>query len=177
MITLHDVEQFIPFIKPLFEGMRSARDFFVRNPDRKKSGHAIEIPKKTLIFLPQIHPLAVAWGLAKIGEKPGMQITAKLQATNTSKYGIRPSGAKLLDPKGVEVVQHMLLVEEPDSGIHRSTDIIPPRSIGRVSVHFIAMPLAGTPGRTLPVKILILDQFGNEHPVDLECKFIGRETI
>jgi hypothetical protein len=90
MITRHDVEQLIPIIKPLFDGMRSARDFFRRNPDRKKSDHDIEIPKKkTLIFLPEIHPFALGWGLAKIGEKPGMQITARLQATNTSKYGIR----------------------------------------------------------------------------------------
>lgn len=91
MITLHDVEQLIPIIKPLFDGMRSARDFVRRNPDRKKSAHDIEIPKKTLIFLPETHPFALGWGLAKIGEKPGMLITARLQATNTSKYGIRPS--------------------------------------------------------------------------------------
>ena len=87
------------------------------------------------------------------------------------------SGAKLLDPEGVEIVQHMLLVEDPDSGMYGSKDIIPPRSIGRVSVHFIVMLVTGTPGRTLPAQILILDQFGNEHPVDLECKFIGPETI
>jgi hypothetical protein len=177
MITLHDVEQFIPFIKPLFEGMRSARDFFRRNPDRKKSDHGIEIPKKTLIFLPEIHPFALAWCLAKIAEKPGMQITARLQATNTSKYGIRPSGVKLLDPKGVEIIQHMLLADEPDNGMYGSTDIIPPRSIGRVALRFIVTPVTATPGQPLKAKILILDQFGNEHPVDLECKFIGRETI
>jgi hypothetical protein len=177
MITLHDVEQFIPFLKPLFEGMRAARDFFRRNPDRKKSGHAIDIPKKTLIFLPEIHPFAVAWGLAKIGDKPGMQITARLQATNTSQYGIRPSGAKLLDPKGVEIIQHMLLVVEPDIDTDGSTNIIPTRSIGRVSLHFIVTPVTGKPGQPMHVKILVLDQFGNEHPVDLQCKFMGSETI
>lgn len=147
MITFHDVEQFIPFIKPLFEGMRSARDLFRRNPDRKKSGHAIEIPKKTLIFLPEIHPFALAWGLAKIGEKPGMQIIARLQATNTSKYGIRPSGAKLLDPKGVEIIQHMLSLEDPDT-----TNIIPARSIGRISLHFIVTPVTARPGQSLRLK-------------------------
>jgi hypothetical protein len=36
MITLQGFEQFIPFVKPLFDGMRSARDFF-RKPDRKNS--------------------------------------------------------------------------------------------------------------------------------------------
>jgi hypothetical protein len=162
--TLHDVEQFIPYIKPLIEGTRTLRDFFRRTPDRKKSDHAIEIPKKTLIFLPEIHPFALAWGLAKIGEKTGMQITARLQATNTSKYGIRPSGAKLLNPKRVEIVQHMLCVDQPDSGMYASTDIIPPRSIGRIALHFIATPVTATPGQSLQAKILILDQFGNEHP-------------
>jgi hypothetical protein len=124
-----------------------------------------------------MHPLALAWGLAKIREKPGMQITARLQATNTSKYGIRPSGAKLLDPKGVEIIQHTLWVQEPDGDTSGSTNLIPPRSIGRVSLHFIVTPVTGTPGQPMQAKILILDQFGNEHPVDLECKFIGPETI
>jgi hypothetical protein len=175
MITLHDVEQLIPFIKPLFEGMRSAREFFRRSPNPKKSDQAIDIPKKTLILLPQIHPFALAWCLAKIGEKPGMQITARLQATNTSQYGIRPSGVKLLEPKGVEIVQQYALADgAPDDG---STNIIPARSIGRVSLHFIVTPVTATPGQSLQAKILILDQFGNEHPLDLECKFIGAETI
>jgi hypothetical protein len=182
MITLQDVEQFIPLLKPLFDGMRSARDLFRRDPDRKKlaaehaSEHAIEIPKKTLIFLPEIHPFAVAWSLAKIRETPAMQITARLQATNTSKYGIRPSAAKLVEPNDVEIVQQMVHTQDPDSGMY-GTNIIPPHSIGQVSLVFIVTPLTTTPGQSLKTSLLILDQFGNEHAVHLEHKFIGPETI
>ena len=93
MITLQDAEQFIPFIKPLFDGLRSARDLF-RRDRHEKPEHSIEIPRKTLILLRDVYPHALCWGLARVGDKNGMQLTGHLQATNTSKYGIRASGIR-----------------------------------------------------------------------------------
>jgi hypothetical protein len=175
MMWLQDIEQFIPFLKPLFDGLRSMRDFFTSSK-KKESEHSIQIPKKTLILLPDNHPLALIWSLANSGNQHGMQITGRLQATNTSEFGIRAAGIKLLEPTDVEVVTHMLTAKDQESRLHSSKHLIPSRSIGELSFLFIVVPRRGIPGKPLRVAISILDQFGNEHVVrGLECKYLGPE--
>jgi hypothetical protein len=174
-MTWHDVEQFIPFIKPLFDGLRSARDFFTRDKT-KKPEHSIEIPKKTLILIPGIQPTSLLWGLGKAGAKGGMQINGDLQATNTSNYNIRLAGIKLLEPAGVEILAQMALVKDHKTGYSSSDYLIPTRSIGDVGFMFFAVPATGVPGKPLKAAISILDQFGNEHVLrNLICKYIGPE--
>src|ERR1700675_1445840 len=107
MISFQDIEQFIPFIKPLFAGLRSARDFFRRD---QKSQHSIDIPKKTLILLPDIHTHSLRWGLGKAGETEAMQISGLLQATNISRYAIRLSGIHLLQPTSVQILTRIVTV-------------------------------------------------------------------
>ncbi len=91
MISLQEVQQFIPFIKPLFDGLRPVRDLFKRGAS-KKSVHSIQIPKQTLILLPGIHPYSLKWGLGKHGATEAMQISGVLRATNTSPYVIHAAG-------------------------------------------------------------------------------------
>jgi hypothetical protein len=175
MSWIQDVEQLIPLIKPVSYVLRSAQDLFTRTkPER--SGHGITIPKKTLILVPGAHSYALRWGMGKAGDRGGMRIGGLLRATNTSEFGIRPAGIKLLLPKKVEVLTAMATVKDPKSGMHSHKYLIPPRSIGEVSFMFFVVPVKGVPGKTLSATVSILDQFGNEHVSrNLQCKFVGPE--
>jgi hypothetical protein len=176
VITLQDAKQFIPFIKPLFDGLRSARDLF-RRDRQEKPEHSIDIPRKTLILLPEIYPHALCWGLAKVGDRNGMQLTGHLQATNTSKYGIRASGIRLVEPAGVEIFTQIVSIEDPETGVSGPKYLIPAQSIGELHFMFIVIPVTGTPGTTLTSTIAVLDQFGNEHVArNLQLRFIGSQT-
>jgi hypothetical protein len=173
MITIEGIEQFIPFIKPLFDGLRSARDLFKRDQNRT-SERDIDIPKKTLILLPDIHMNALWWGLGSAGSKQGMQITGRLQATNTSKFHIRAAGIKLLMPADVEVIMQTVSVKDAESGMHSFEHLIPVRSIAELSFMFFVVPVTGRLGKPLNGAISIQDQFGNEHVVkNLMFKWLG----
>lgn len=175
MISFQDIEQVIPFIKPLFDGLRSARDFFRGG---RKPQHSIDIPKKTLILLPDIDTYSLRWGLGKAGEKQAMQIIGALQATNTSRYAIRVSGIKLLQPTDIDILTRIVTVEDFESGMHSTRNLFPAGQIGEVVFMFFVTPVKGTPGMPLRATISILDQFGNEHLMnDLEFKFIGPEKL
>lgn len=177
MIGLQDIEQLIPFIKPLFDGLRSARDFFKRDT-AKDTPHGIKIPKQTLILLPDINPHQLRWGLGKVGDKPAMQITGTLQATNTSPYAIRIGGIKLLEPSGGELVTRMVTVENPETGMHSQRNMIQPGYIGEIAFLFFLTPVIATPGRPLIGALSITDQFGNEHIVrHLQFMFFGPEKL
>jgi hypothetical protein len=172
MTLWQDGEQLVPLVKPLFDGLRSVRDFFGPRKQEHKE-HSIDIPKKTLILLPDVQPFPLIWAGAKWNDKDGMQISGRLQATNTSKYNIRASGIRLLQPANVEVVNQMVLVRTPESHGSSQKHLIPAQSIGELSFMFIVMPVTGEPAQPLKVAISILDQFGNEHVVrNLECKFM-----
>lgn len=176
-MTLQDIEHLIPLIKPLFDGLRSARDCFRRDPD-KRSRHAIKIPKQTLILLPPIGPHLLRWGLGRAGDKPAMQITGSLQATNTSSYAIRVSGIKLMEPHGGDIVTRMATVEDPETGMHSPKNMIRPGFIGEISFMFFITPVIAQPGQPLKGRISITDQFGNEHVLgDLQFLFIGPEKL
>ncbi len=176
MISWRDVEQFIPFIKPLFDGLRSARDLLTGR-NSKKSAHCISIPKQTLVLLPDIRSHALNWGLGKDGLNEGMQITGLLQATNTSPYAIRPAGIRLLEPKGVDIVTQSVVVFF-ERKIDSANNLIPAGQIGEIHFMLFVTPLAGVAGKSLRAAILILDQFGNEHVVrDLKFKFVGPEKL
>ena len=177
MISLQDIEQVIPFIKPLFDGLRSARGFFTRSKP-KKSEHSIDIPKQTLILLPDVNPHALRWSRAKWGDKEGMQINGRLQATNTSPFGIRAAGIRLLSPAGVEPIMQMVSTKDHDSGVYDTKHLIPARSIGDLIFNLHVMPITGTLGEPLTIAISVLDQFGNEHVRrNLECRYIGPEKV
>jgi hypothetical protein len=167
VITIEGIEQFIPFIKPLFDGLRSARDLFKRD-HKKSSDHDLDIPKKTLILLPGIRPHALRWSPGTMGTTAMMHLHGELQATNTSRYNIRPSGLKLLEPQGVEVANSVLLMEGPD-------DLIQNRAIGRIIIGFFLKPIGQT-AKPFKATVSIQDQFGNEHIVkDLMFKYAGSE--
>jgi hypothetical protein len=174
VISLQDIEQFIPFLKPLFDGLRSAKELFKREP-KKESDHSIDIPKMTLILLPGIHPNAMLWGFGKVGEIEGIQISGHIQATNTSKYHIKIAGVKLVEPRGGEVVTHMATVEDPESGMHSSDHMIMTRSIGEVSVMFFVIPVPreATRGQPLSATVALTDQFGNSHVSEFQFRYIG----
>jgi hypothetical protein len=114
--------------------------------------------------------------LGKAGSREGTQISGHLQATNTSKFHIRASGIKLLEPADVEVLTHMVWVKDPETGMHSYEHFIQTRSIAKLSFMFFVVPVRGVPGTPLTATIPILDQFGNEHVVrDLEFKYVGPE--
>jgi len=175
MISLQDIEHFIPVIKPLFDGLRSVREVFRR--DRKPS-RTIDIPKKTLILMPDMHSHSLNWGLGKVGDKEAMQITGDLQATNISHYAIRISGITLLRPEDVDIVTRIVMVGDPESRMYSHKNFIPAGQIGDVRFMFFVTPVRATPGKSLVASISILDQFNNEHLMnDLEFKFIGPEQL
>jgi hypothetical protein len=175
MISSQDIEQFIPFIKPLFDGLRAARDFFRRD---RRPEHAIGIPQKTLILLPDVHTHALRWCLGKAGEKEAMQISGSLQGTNTSRYAVRAADIKLLEPTRVAVLTQTITIGDPESGMHSTWHLIPAGHIGELSFMFFVTPVVGTPGRPLTATISVLDQFGNEHVMrDLQFKFMGPEKL
>jgi hypothetical protein len=178
MLTLHDVEQFIPFIKPLFDGLRSARDFF-KSGASKKSTHSIQIPKQTLILLPDNKPYALQWSLGKYGAKEAMQIDGVLQATNTSPYAIRPADIRLLKPKRLDVLHHMVAVTAYESRMQSAEEnLIQAGHIGQISFMIVVTPVKAVAGKPLRATIVMLDQFRNEHVVrNLEFKFIGLEKL
>jgi hypothetical protein len=138
MISLQEVEQFIPFIKPLFDGLHSLRDLFKRGAS-EKSVHSIQIPKQTLILLPGIHPYALKWGLGKHGATEAMQISGVLRGTNTSPYGIRAAGIRLLEPKGVDIVTQMVTVDSAKR-MHHSKISFEPDKLGGFISRFLLRP-------------------------------------
>ena len=184
MITLQGIEQFIPIIKPLFDLLRSARDWIGR---RRRPERSIKIPKKTLILLPTTHPFPLRWQLAQSGTRQGMCFSGSLQATNiTSNYNIYVSDIKLLKPSNVEleevdwIVAEDLnwMVETPKTESYRSKRLIPVGRLYGVGFTSFVTPVTGTPGQTLSATISILDQFGNEHVLpDLQFKFEGPERL
>jgi hypothetical protein len=129
-----DIEQFIPFIKALFDGLRAARDFFRRD---RRPEHAIGIPQNTLILLPDVHTHALRWCLGKAGEKEAMQISGSLQGTNTSRYAVRAADIKLLEPTRVAVLTQTITIGDPESGMHSTWHLIPAGHIGEVSFMFL----------------------------------------
>ena len=169
------VEQFLPFLKPVLDGLRSVGDWYKR---LRRPKHGMVIPKQTLILLPSASggPYALHWGLGNAGNVQGMQIGGRLQATNTSSYGVRCSGLKLLKPKGVELFTQHLSVLDPETGTSSSIVMIPSRSIGELSFLFFVTPVTATPGKTLVASIAVVDQFGNEHSLrNLQFKYLGPE--
>jgi len=173
VISFQDIEQFIPFIKPLFEGLRSARDFLARNPDRK-TDHDIQIPKQTLIVMPEGRINALWWGMGTAAGKPAMQIVGDFQATNTSHYAIRISGMNFIRPRNVEVLLQRVTVEDAKTGMHSSKNFIPKRAIGELRMMFFIAPPICHDGETLVTDISFIDQFNNEHVLnDLRFRHIG----
>jgi hypothetical protein len=173
MVTLGNIEQ---LIKPLFDRLRSARGLF--RPGGKQPDDYIDIPKKTLILIPDMSPHALRWGLGKAGEEEAMQISGTIQATNTSRYAIRAAGIKLLNPRDLVIITRIVTIRDPESGMHSTGNLIAPGRIGDLSFMFFVTPAITMPGMPLIATIAILDQFGNEHAIrDLEFKFIGPHRL
>jgi hypothetical protein len=174
MVTLRNIEQ---LIKQLFDGLRLARGFF-RPGGKHQSEHYIDIPKKTLILMPDMSQYALRWGLGKAGDEEAMQISGTLQATNISRYAIRAAGIKLLHPRDLVILTRIVTTQDPESRMHSTGNLIAPGYIGDLSFMFFVTPAITMPGMPLIAAIAILDQFGNEHVIrDLEFKFIGPHKL
>jgi hypothetical protein len=172
MITFQDIEQFIPFIKPLFDGLRSAKDFFHR--DRRQSEHALEIPKQTLIIMPEARMSALWWGMGTANAKPAMQIVGDFQATNTSPYAIRISGIELLRPHNLEILMQMIMVDDIQTGLYGSKNLIPSSAIGELRVMFFIAPPVCAEGEIFAADLSFRDQFNNQHVLKgLQFRHIG----
>jgi hypothetical protein len=170
-------EFLVPLAKPILDALKSARDLFRGNP---KPANSIDIPKRTLIILPDSHSHSLIWGLATIDSQDsnGMQISGRLQATNISNYAIRAAGIRVLKPRRLEIVTQLVTVEDAETGMHGSKNMIPRASIGEVSFTIIAKPIAGTPGKPIKCSIAIIDQFGNANVArNLEFKFVGEVPV
>jgi hypothetical protein len=174
MVPRQDREQFIPFIKPLFNGLRSARDVFSRS--RTSSDPGLRIPAETLALLPDAH--ALRWGLDLSEGKEVMSLAGNLQATNTSGYTIRISAIRLLKPSETEVLARVVTVEDAESGAHSAQNMISPQHIGEVSFLIAVQPVTAVPGQTLEADIGVIDQFANEHVLrGLQFEFAGAHEL
>jgi len=174
MVSLRNIEQ---LMKPLSDGLRSARNLF-RRDGTDQAKHHIDIPTKTLILVPDMSPYALRWGLGKAGDEEAMQISGTLQGTNTSRYAIRAAGIKLLHPRDLVMLTRLVTIADPESRMHGTGNLIAPGRIGDLSFMFFVTPAITMPGMPLVATIAILDQFGNEHIIrDLEFKFIGPHKL
>src|SRR5215467_8037839 len=131
MVTWRNIEQ---FIKPLIDGLRSARGYL--RPGGKQPDDYIDIPNKTLILVPDMAPYALRWGLGKAGDEEAMQISGTLQATNTSRYAIRAAGIKLLHPRDLVILTRLVTIADPESRMHGTGNLIAPGRIGDLSFMF-----------------------------------------
>jgi|HubBroStandDraft_6_1064221.scaffolds.fasta_scaffold707052_1 hypothetical protein len=174
MVTRHDRQQYIPFIKPLLNGLRSARDTSSRH--RYASDPGSRIPAETLALAADAH--ALRWGFDMSDGKEVINIAGNLQATNTSGYTIRISAIRLVKPNKAEVLTRVVTVEDAESGAYSAENMIPPRRIGKVSFFIAVKPVTAAPGEVLEADIGVLDQFANEHTLrELQFEFAGPHLL
>jgi hypothetical protein len=153
--------------RPAYYAFQVIRGFF---PGRKDAS-GFRVPRKTLILLPlNTHP--THWGIAKSGDVELMQISGSLRATNIAECAVQPSDIQVIWPSYTEAETKLLMVEGAN-GMHSSKNMIPRGAIGHISFTLILKPTWGKRGEKLPVKIAVLDQFGNVHKVKLECRYMG----
>jgi hypothetical protein len=166
MALLPTPEQIIPLARPLI-GL--ARDL-VLSWRRQRRPHEIYLPKQTLILLPVVQPHTLRWTVGGDGQRPATHITGTLQATNTSKFNVRPSGIQLRRPRPAKIVNRSLFTAGDDN-------MIPAGSIGAIHFSFMVSPIIGTQGLPLNATISILDQFGNKHILrSLMFQYAGPEA-
>jgi hypothetical protein len=174
MVARHDRQQYIPFIKPLLNGLRSARDTSSRH--RYASDPGSRIPAETLALAPDAH--ALRWGFDMSDGREVINIAGNLQATNTSGYTIRISAIRLVKPNKAEVLTRVVTVEDAESGAYSAENMIPPRRIGKVSFFIAVKPVTAAPGEVLEADIGVLDQFANEHTLrGLQFEFAGPHLL
>jgi hypothetical protein len=134
----------------------------------KKSDDSFKAPKKSLILIPDTHPIALHWGMAQAagGAADAIGVHLDFQATNVASCDVRPCDVQIIWPKNIEVVQKIIFARSEDN-------YIPQRSIGEINITMILRPAWVKSGDDLRMKISIVDQFNNPHPIKVRCRFIG----
>jgi hypothetical protein len=150
-------------LKPIYYVYSLAKSLLSKGRD-----DAFKAPKKSLISIPETHPIALHWGIAKAhgGAPDAIGVHLDFQATNIAPCDIRPCDVQIIWPKNIEIVQKIILARSEDN-------FIPRRGIGEINITMILRPAWAKPGDDLHMKISIVDQFNNQHRTRVRCRFVG----
>ncbi len=113
----------------------------------------IDVPKKTMVLIPESRQNALWWHMGSKVDQPIMQIVGDLTVTNISKYGVFIAGAKLRKPK---TVGHA-------SVRGQNSNMIPQGGVSGLRFLFFVQPPRCEKGETFRADVAIIDQFGNKH--------------
>jgi hypothetical protein len=134
----------------------------------KGSDDTFRVPKKSLILIPETHPIALHWAMAKGpgGAADAIAVHLDFQATNIASCDVRPCDVQIIWPKNIEILQKIILARSEDN-------FIPQRGIGEINITMILRPAWLKSGDDLHMKIGIVDQFNNHHRTKVRCRFVG----
>ena len=122
------------------------------------SSATFDIPKKTIIIVPQAHRKSTWWHMGRSGDKPAMQISGDFTVTNITKSNILLTVAKMKKPKALGHV----MVKDLNSQYHGSY-YIPSGATTKLTFDFWIIPPIKEVKQNFTADIAIVDQFGNEH--------------
>ncbi|KVH12229.1 hypothetical protein WS85_12895 [Burkholderia anthina] len=133
---------------------------------RKPPEGIIRVPTETLRVIPYSSRGGTFWHMGASGDKPIMQIVARVRATNIYLGDVHIVGAKLKKPKAMGSV----LVRQYNSNVFGSFEIFQ-GEMSDVLVNFWVQPPVLPKGRTLKARMALIDQFNNEHWADIEFPY------
>jgi len=149
----------IPLIKSIFDLLGAFWQFIKKLfGHRERNNVQIEIPKKTIIVVPNPNPRNTWWHMGSSAGKPAMQVVGRFKITNITKYSIFLCAAKMRKPR---LLGHVS-VKDSNSQYHGFYEI-PPTGITGLSFDFWIIPPFKKEGEPFTADVAIVDQFANEH--------------
>lgn len=117
------------------------------------------IPRSTLKLV--LQPRGAWWHMGSMGQdkKPAMQVVSRWYATNTTDRPIVVTTAFIKKPR-IEAV--LPLTQHPQRNVFGGYPI-PPKSTSELALDFWVQPPKREADEDFEVRIIVLDQFGNEH--------------
>src|SRR5574341_163056 len=107
-----------------------------------------KIPRETMRIIPQ--PPGHWWHMGSINKQPAMQLVSNWYVTNITNDPVIILGSRILRPR----IDGHVFATQISKG---ATD--------KVSAHFWIQPPVCKQGRDFKAKIVLIDQFGNEHKI------------
>src|SRR5215813_5677738 len=117
------------------------------------------VPRETIRITPQEG--LQRWSDVSLGGLPATALDGRWRVANVlPDREVLIVGARIT---GHEAQHTYIHTQHPERDIYSSEFLIPPLTISKVMTDFYFVPPITKPGRDLKAKLILIDQFGNEH--------------
>ncbi|SRR5216683_1600801 len=150
----------LPDPKSLFDAVKWATDLLPRLW-RFVTGSRSRVPRDTIRVVPI--PRKNRWNSASVGGNPAMQVVCSLHVTNITDDTVKILRAYIKRPHtdswDVDTILHNPYGRRVAGGSYP----IPPKQTAEVHALFFVVPPVREKGKEFKAKVVLIDQFGNEH--------------